>query len=247
MKRVNTAISFAFAATTLVATLWAGTGFAQPVAESPAATPAGMVTTFHRKSTGSLGTFDGPVVWTFSHGSWEGRSAVIQMARLGGVAFDPKTHAYMANLDPEGKTTMVFDPPMGYQWPLQGGKTWTSKHTMTAPATGRSVPLEVNWKVEAWEDVTVPAGTHQAHKEGYTHKFCEGETPRAREGVSGPAGAYRGFKVFTRNSFGGAEALWTAPAAGIVLAKRLVSRPATHPQGAGELEAVLLSQVPPAK
>ena len=217
MKRVNTAISFAFAATTLVATLWAGTGFAQPVAESPAATPAGMVTTFHRKSTGSLGTFDGPVVWTFSHGSWEGRSAVIQMARLGGVAFDPKTHAYMANLDPEGKTTMVFDPPMGYQWPLQVGKTWTSKQTMTAPATGRSVPLEVNWKVEAWEDVTVPAGT------------------------------YKAYKVVTTNNFGEVETRWTAPAAGIVLAKRLVSRPATHPQGAGELEAVLLSQVPPAK
>lgn len=217
MKRMNTAIPFAFAASTLVATLWAGTGFAQPVAESPAATPAGTVMTFHRKSSGSLGTFDGPVVWTISHGSWEGRPAVIQTARQGDTAFDPKTHANMASLDPEGKATMVFDPPVGYQWPLQVGKTWTSKHTVTTPATGRSVPLEVNWKVEAWEDVTVPAGTFKA------------------------------YKVVTTNNLGEAETRWTAPAVGVWTVKRLVSRPATHPQGAGELEAVLLSQVPPAK
>ncbi|MGA8390637.1 MAG: hypothetical protein WB775_00750, partial [Burkholderiaceae bacterium] len=154
MKRLNACFPVTFAATALAASLWAVPSFAQPVAESPAATPAGTVMTFHRKSSGSLGTFDGPVVWTFTHGTWEGRPAVIQMARLGGAAFDPKTHANMANLDAEGKATMVFDPPVGYQWPLQVGKTWTSKHTATTPATGRSVPLEVNWKVEAWEDVT---------------------------------------------------------------------------------------------
>lgn len=217
MKRLNTFIPVAFAATALAASLCAVPGFAQPVAESPAATPAGTVMTFHRKSSGSLGTFDGPVVWTISHGTWEGRPAVFQSGRLGGTAFDPKNHAVMANLDPEGKATMVFDPPVGYQWPLQAGKTWTSKHTVTMPATGRSMPLEVNWKVEAWEDVTVPAGTFKA------------------------------FKVVTTNNFGEVETRWTAPAAGIPTAKRLVARPASHPQGAGGLEAVLLSQVPPAK
>jgi hypothetical protein len=217
MKRPNASFPVTFAATALAASLFTVPSFAQPVAESPAATPAGTVTTFHRKSSGSLGTFDGPVVWTFSHGTWEGRPAVMQMARLGGSAFDPKTHANMATLDAEGKATMVFDPPVGYQCPLQVGKTWTSKHTATTPATGRSVPLEVNWKVEAWEDVTVPAGT------------------------------YKTYKVVTTNNFGEVETRWTAPGTGIVLAKRLVTRPATHPQGAGELEAVLLSQVPPAK
>jgi hypothetical protein len=217
MKRLNASFPATFAATALAVSLLAVPSLAQPVADSPAATPAGTVMTFHRKSSGSLGTFDGPVVWTISHGTWEGRPAVMQMARLGGSAFDPKTHANMATLDAEGKATMVFDPPVGYQWPLQVGKTWTSKHTATTPATGRSVPLEVNWKVEAWEDVTVPAGT------------------------------FKTYKVVTTNNFGEVETRWTAPGTGIVLAKRLVTRPATHPQGAGELEAVLLSQVPPAK
>ena len=217
MKRPNASFPATFAATALVASLLAVPSLAQPVADSPAATPAGTVMTFHRKSSGSLGTFDGPVVWTISHGTWEGRPAVMQMARLGGSAFDPKTHANMATLDAEGKATMVFDPPVGYQWPLQVGKTWTSKHTATTPATGRSVPLEVNWKVEAWEDVTVPAGTIKA------------------------------YKVVTSNNFGERETRWVAPADGILVAKRLVTRAATHPQGPGELEAVLLSQVPPAK
>lgn len=216
MKRLNTGIPVVLAATALAASLWAVPASAQPVAESPAATPAGTVMSFHRKSSGSLGTFDGPVVWTISHGTWEGRPAVVQMARLGGSARDPKTHANMANLDAAGKATMVFDPPVGYQWPLQVGKTWTSKHTVTMLATGQTMPLEVNWKVEAWEDVTVPAGTFKAYK-----------------------------VVFTNNS-GEVETHWIAPA-GALLAKRLVTRPATHPQGAGELEAVLLSQVPPAK
>ena len=71
--------------------------------------------------------------------------------------------------------------------------------------------------MEAWEDVTVPAGT------------------------------FKTYKVVTTNNFGEVETRWVAPATGSVLAKRLVTRPATHPQGAGELEAVLLSQVPPAK
>jgi hypothetical protein len=217
MKRLNAFHPVAFAAAALVTSLLAVPSFAQPVADSPAATPAGTVTTFHRKSSGSLGTFDGPVVWTFTDGTWEGRPAVIQMARLGGAAYDPKTHANMANLDAEGKAAMVFDPPVGYQWPLQVGKTWTSKHTVTTPATGRTMPLEVNWKVEAWEDVTVPAGT------------------------------YKAYKVVASNNYGEVETRWVAPAAGILVAKRLVSRPATHPQGPGELEAVLLSQVPPAK
>ena len=217
MRRLNAFHPVAFATAALLTSLLAGPSLAQPVAESPAATPAGTVTTYHRKSSGSLGTFDGPVVWTFTHSTWEGRPAVVQMARLGGAAYDPKTHANMANLDAEGKATMVFDPPVGYQWPLQVGKAWTSKHTVTTPATGRSVALEVNWKVEAWEDVTVPAGNIKA------------------------------FRVVTSNNFGEVETRWVAPAAGILVAKRQVTRAATHPQGPGELEAVLLSQVPPAK
>jgi hypothetical protein len=217
MRRPNASFPFSLVAAALAASLFTVPSFAQPIAEAPAATPAGTVMTYHRKSSGSLGTYDGPVVWNFTHATWEGRPAVIQMARLGGAAYDPKTHANMANLDAEGKAVMVFDPPLVYQWPLQVGKTWTSKHTVTTPATGRSVALEVNWKVEAWEDVTVPAGT------------------------------YKAYKVVTSNNFGEVETRWVAPAAGIMLAKRLVTRAATHPQGPGELEAVLLSQVPPAK
>lgn len=217
MKRLSSMRLTGLATAALAGLLWTTPAFVQPVGEAPAVTPAGTVFTFHRKSSGSLGTYDGPVVWTISHGTWEGRPAVMQMARLGGSAFDPKTHAVFANLDADGKTTTVFDPPLGYQWPLQVGKAWTSKHTMTMPATGRGVTLEVNWKVEAQEDVTVPAGTFKA------------------------------FKVVTNNNFGEVETRWVAPATGVVLAKRLVSRPASHPQGAGELEAVLLSQVPPAK
>jgi hypothetical protein len=103
---------------------------------------------------------------------------------------------------------MVFDPPVGFQWPMQVGKTWTSKHTVTTPATG---------------------------KERSAGSELEGGGLGGRHGAGGHLQGLH--KVVTTNNFGEVETRWTAPAAGIVLAKRLVTRPASHPQGAGELEA----------
>ena len=44
---------------------------------------------------------------------------------------------------------------------------------------------------------------------------------------------------------GESEVRWVSPADGIPTLKRHVERPASHPQGAGVLDAELLSRVPP--
>ena len=47
---------------TLASGLLAGCSTTPPVAQGMGSNPDGTVTTFHRKSAGSLGVFDGPVV-----------------------------------------------------------------------------------------------------------------------------------------------------------------------------------------
>lgn len=185
-----------------------------PVAEKQVMAPIGTVTTYHRKSSGSLGTFDGKVVWTHTASTWQDKPVVSFGAPQAGVALhDPVNHDLLAMLDPNGKPIMSYDPPMKYRWPLVVGSSWQSSHTATLHATGRTIPLQIDWKVESWGDVTVPAGTFKAYRLVWTNKLGE---------------------VATR---------WTSPSEGIATIKRHAERPGTHPQGAGVLEAERLSVV----
>lgn len=183
-----------------------------PVASGMASNPDGTVTTFHRKSSGSLGAFDGPVVWTQASMPWNGKTVVAVAAPQAGTTLhDPQTHAMLAVLGGDGKPAQSFEPPVGLPWPLQVGKTATSQHKVTVHASNRTVDLTVQWKVESWGDVTVPAGTFKA------------------------------YKVVTTNQLGETEIRWVSPANGLLLVKRHVERTAAYPQGAGVLDAELLS------
>jgi len=61
----------------------------------------------------------------------------------------------------------TFDPPMGADRPLKVGKTVTREVRMTLHAQNRVVPFKASWKVEAYEDVTVTAGTFKAFRVAY--------------------------------------------------------------------------------
>jgi len=74
------------------------------------------------------------------------------------------------------------------------------------------VPYEVVFQVEAFEDVSVSAGNFKA------------------------------FRVVATDTFGKVGTPWWVPAQGSLLLKRTVLRPATRPQGAGQVEAQLLSK-----
>lgn len=199
------------AAAAFTAALGAGCATAPPAGERIAAPPMGTVTTFHRKSSGSLGTFDGPVVWTNVPGTWQGRPMVSVGSAQGVFLHDPATMALVATLSPAGQPQMGFEPPIDYAWPLQVGQTWTSTHTLTLYPSGRTLPLTNRYRVESWGDVTVPAGTFKA------------------------------FKLVWDNNLGEVETRWVGVADGIPTVKRHVERPATHPQGAGVLDAELVS------
>lgn len=200
------------------ALLSAGCSTTPPVADTMASSPQGTVTTFHRRSSGSLGTFDGPVVWTQGTSTWQGKPVVSAVSpQAGATLHDPVTHGMLATLDAAGKPAMSFDPPIALQWPLEVGKTWKSSHTVTLHASGRTMPLQMDWKVESWGDVSVPAGL------------------------------YKAYKVVSTNQFGEVETRWVSPKDSLPTLKRNVVRPASHPQGAGVLDGVLLSRTLPAK
>lgn len=203
---------------TLAIALATGCATPPPVAQKMAAQPIGTVTTYHRKSSGSLGTFDGEVIWTASAGTWQGSPVAASVSPQGGsTLYDPATLAMVATLDAAGKPTASFSPPVDYAWPLEVGKQWTSQHTVTMYPSGRTMALTFNWKVDSWGDVTVPAGTFKA------------------------------YKLTWSNSLGETETRWVSPTEGLGTVKRHVERPASHPQGTGVLDGELLSIRQPAK
>lgn len=183
-----------------------------PVADGMSTHPDGTVTTFHRKSSGSLGAFDGPVVWTQKTLQWNGRTVVATSAPQAGTTLhDPHTHAVIAVLGADGKPAQTFEPPVSLPWPLQVGKTATTRHKVTVHASNRTIDLTLQWRVESWGDVSVPAGTFKA------------------------------YKVVSTTQLGETEVRWVSPTHNLSLVKRHVERSAAYPQGAGVLDAELLS------
>ncbi len=210
----NHSALFASAAAALM--LAGGCASQPPVADRFASVTMGTVTTYHRVSSGSLGNFDGQVVWTHKTDTWRGKPVIWFGAPQAGTSLhDLESQAMIANLDNTGKPLFSFDPPVSYQWPLVVGKQWTSTHTITNLVNGRVTPVTFEWKVESWGDVNVPAGTFKA------------------------------YKLVWSNNLGEKEVRWVAPTEGIATVKRHVERASTHPQGAGVLDAELLSRVSP--
>ena len=189
-------------------------GCATPMADPGAmvSAPDGTVTTFHRKSSGSYGNFDGQVVWAQRAVQWQGRSVVsVGSPEAGSTYYDATTHGVLAAFNAAGQQTYAYTPPVGFAFPLAVGKAWTGDHKMTVVARNTVVPMKVDYKVQAYESVTVPAGTFMAFKTVYTDSF--GETTQQ----------------------------WSVPSQGIATLKRISERSASHPLGAGQLQAELLS------
>ncbi len=218
MLRIALATACAYGSVAAALLLTASCATAPATAEKIASVPMGTVSTYHRKSSGSLGDFDGKVVWTHESSTWQGKPAISFGAPQAGVALhDPASFGMLATLDRSGKPQLSFDPPVNYPWPLEVGKTWSTNHTVTVYASGSTRPFRIVGKVEAQENITVPAGTFKT--------YC----------------------LRWVNDMGEIETRWIGPGDGIATVRRHVERPATHPRGAGMLDAELLSRVLPTK
>ena len=180
------------------------------------ANPAGTELVYHRKSSGSYGAADGAVHWKIGTAQWAGRTVVASVSpEAGSSLLDPASHALLATLNTAGQPIFSFEPGLGYRYPMVVGQTWTDKSQLTLHARGQTIPYEVRYTVEAFEPVTVPAGTFKA------------------------------YRVASVDSMGEKTTLWTVPYLGLNTVKRVLERPATYPTGPGQLTGELTSFVKP--
>lgn len=150
-----------------LALLSAGCGLMAPKATPDFAAP-GSSWTINYRATGSLGSAnDQRTVVVRPNRTWEGRSVRVIESKDFSTLTDPATGGWFAQV--KGATPILsWNPAIGWEWPLEVGKTWTRKHNATVHATKQTIAFEATWVVEAYEDVTVPAGTFKAFKVRYT-------------------------------------------------------------------------------
>jgi hypothetical protein len=187
----------------LAATLMLG-GCASPPpkAERYIPPPMGSTWTYAMHSTGSYGSGDSQMVVQLAESTWEGRT-VLAYRTASQHQLQDRHLNLLAFTAPDGKPQMRFDPPVGWDWPMQVGKVTTRDHVATVIATGQKIPFTATWTVEAHEDVTVPAGTFKAWRLRYT------------------------------DSTGETQLLWSMPETMGVFAKRSLERSPSHRLGAG--------------
>lgn len=158
----------------VTAVLAAGCASAPPRAERYIAPPTGSSWTYSAVSTGSYGSGSGQVTLRLGEATWDGRK-VYSFQSPGMHSLQDENSALLAVTAPNGDLQARFDPPIGYRFPLEVGKAWSQDHTTTV-ATGQKFAFTANWKVEAYEDVTVPAGTFKAWRISYSDTTGESMT-----------------------------------------------------------------------
>lgn len=190
-----------------------GCATAPPVAERLVDLQPGTVLVYQRKSSGSYGNFDDQVSWDHRETSWQGQPAMVATsAQAGTLVYERKSKGLAAMLGRNNQPVASYDPPLAYRWPMKVGDSWSSQHQVTIHASGKVRPLTVNYKVEAYDRITVPAGSFNA------------------------------YLVVATDSNGEVQRVWIAPADSLSVVKRTLDRPATHPQGAGHLEGELIAR-----
>ena len=162
----------------LAAALVACAGTPAPRAERWVAPPMGATWDIAQRNTGSYGQ-DALVRMTrTADGTWKGQPALVFTNPRGGtIKVDPASGRWFAVSAPNGNPITSFEPPLGWQFPFEVGAEWTTPYRMTLHAAGeRVVDYTLSCRVEAFEKVTVPAGTFDAFRIGCRTNIDNTET-----------------------------------------------------------------------
>jgi len=152
---------------TSLTSLLAGTFLSACAAISPGAryVPPTPGTTYVQEfnDSGSYGKGRSEAPGTVVTREWNGAPMIGFQTAQNTLLMSP-SGAFHAQLSPSGTATTVWEPPLAWEYPLEVGKQWSKAHKVKMPGSNREVPLEIRQVVEAYEDVTVPAGTFKAYR-----------------------------------------------------------------------------------
>jgi hypothetical protein len=152
-------------ASTLAASLFAGgCAVMEPRAESYVPQPEGSTWTISQRNTGSYGR-DAQFQVTRGEGTWQGQRVLAFKSSLGPTTFArPEDGKFLAVVAPDGKEVAVWNPPIGWEFPITVGKKWTSNMRLTNRALNRTATFDWSCTVESYGDITVAAGTFKTFR-----------------------------------------------------------------------------------
>jgi hypothetical protein len=148
---------------------------ATPAAELPTEPPSSTIKAdvgfpaVGTKWVGRIVSQSGPTVTltytVIEDGTYESKSVHRVVAGIDTYVYDVATSNMIATLR-RGKEVTSTAPHDGtFSWPLYVAKTWTATYTFNNRLQGMTVgPIHVEYRVTAYEDVTVPAGSWKAFK-----------------------------------------------------------------------------------
>jgi hypothetical protein len=184
---MNIAISRTFCAVALV-TLAACAS--PPRAEKYVAMPQGSTWTSQLRNTGSYNPGPAETTGKITTVMYKGQPHT-------GFQSGPNTFVtlptgdWMALLGGDGKPLLTWDPPVGFNFPLEVGKQWSRSYKFTNHGTNMSMDVVSQATVEAYEEVSVPAGT------------------------------FKTFRIHTVSNAGADETFWFSPEHGIFVKQLL--------------------------
>lgn len=177
------------AATSLALTLAACAAFT-PKLDHYTPPPLGSTWVNARHDTGSYGAGDRKDLAKRGERMWRGKK-LVAFERPGGAILTLPDGSWLAIV--RGNTPiMSWNPPLTWEYPLEVGKTWTKDSSITIHPIKRTFRFGISAKVEAYEDVTVPAGTFKA------------------------------FRVHETNTLGNDNTIWLSPRLGVFVKQHLV-------------------------
>jgi hypothetical protein len=150
------------AAALAVAIIASGCGLMAPKAERYAAPADGSSYVIQRRDTGSYGHTNGQVPVKVGRRVMQG-DEVVTFSNPAVTVITRPSGDWIGMYAGE-KPLFTWNPPISWEWPLEVGKSWTKTYQSTNHGTKRTVSYESTQKVEAYEDVTVPAGTFKAFR-----------------------------------------------------------------------------------
>ena len=120
------------------------------------------------QNSGSFGSGEGDVQSVLVEKSWDGRQFLGVRTSDSTLLIEPESGHWVGLMGEDDQMAIVWDPPLGWDYPVEVGKSWTRNYQIKFPAHGRSETVEGRQTVEAYEDVTVPAGTFKAYRFRWT-------------------------------------------------------------------------------